>query len=136
MSKAIKLRTDGHIEIIDVPQQRSLLDWFYLQLGCGSIENVYPRGLKEPYMMVVDEEGLLKDQPIINFLGSYLYETQKHGHPIVGTVLVMQRVMTWDGPDIGGIPEEEAMALAVSIGQKLPVAIQTIKKKMGDQIKS
>lgn len=136
MSKAIKLRTDGHIEIIDVPQQKSLLNWCYIQLGCGMIENVYPRGLEDPYMMVVDEEGLLKDRPVINFLASYLYGTQKHGHPIVGTVLVMQRVLTYDGPDIGGIPEEEAMALAVRIGQKLPVAIQTIKKKMGDQIKS
>ena len=136
MAKAIKLRTDGHIEIIDVPQQRGLLDWFYLQIGTNCIENVYPRGLEEPYMMVVDEEGLLKDRPVINFLASWLYETQKHGHPIVGTVLVMQRVMTWDGPDIGGIPEEEAMKLAVTIGQKLPIAIPTIKKKMGDQIKA
>ena len=136
MAKAIKLRTDGHIDIIDVPQQRSLLDWFYLQIGTNIIENVYPRGLEEPYMMVMDEEALLRDHPTINFLGSYLYETQKHGHPICGTVLVMQRVMTWDGPDIGGIPEEKALPLAVSIGQKLPVAIQTIKKKMGDQIKS
>lgn len=136
MSKAIKLRTDGHIEILDVPRQRSLLDWFYLQIGTNIIENVYPRGLEEPYMMVMDEEALLKDRPVINFLASWLYETQKHGHPICGTVLVMQRVMTWDGPDIGGIPDEEAMKLAVSIGQKLPMAIQAIKKKMGDQIKA
>lgn len=59
MAKAIKLRTDGHIDIIDVPQQRSLLDWFYLQIGTNIIENVYPRGLEEPYMMVMDEEALL-----------------------------------------------------------------------------
>lgn len=135
MPKAIKLRTDGHIEIIDVPQKKSLLDWFYIQLQCGMIENVYPRGLEDPYMMVVDEEALLKDCPVINYLASWLYETQKHGHPICGTVLVMQRVLTHDGPDIGGIPEEEAMNLAVNIGQKLPIAIQTIRKKMGDQIK-
>lgn len=134
MAKAIKLRTDGHIEIIDVPQQRRLLDWLYLQIRCDTVETVYPRGLQEPYMMVMDEEALLKDHPIINFLGSWLYETQKHGHPICGTVLVMQRVMTWDGPDIGGIPEEEARKLADSIGQKLPVAIQTIRKKLGDRI--
>jgi hypothetical protein len=134
MAKAIKLRTDGHIEIIDVPQQRRLLDWLYLQIRCDTVETVYPRGLQEPYMMVMDEEALLKDHPVINFLGSWLYETQMHGHPICGTVLVMQRVLTWDGPDIGGIPEEEARKLADSIGQKLPVAIQTIKKKLGDQI--
>ena len=135
MAKAIKLHTDGRVEIIDVPQQKSLLDWFYLQLGCGMIENVYPRGLEDPYMMVVDEEGLLKDSPVINYLGSYLYETQEHGHPIVGTVLVMQRVWTYDGPDIGGIPEKEAQKLARTIGQKLPFAIQAINKKMGDRIK-
>ena len=135
MAKAIKLRTDGHVDIIDVPQQRSLLSWFYTQIGCSCIENVYPRGLQEPYMMVVDEEGLLKDDPVINFLGSYLYETQEHGHPIVGTALVMQRVLTYDGPDIGGIPDQEAQKLAFAIGQKLPFAIQAINKKMGDRIR-
>ena len=135
MAKAIKLYTNGTIDIIDVPQQRSLLNWFYLQIKCSTIETVYPRGLEEPYMLVMDEEVLLKDRPVINYLASWLYETQKHGHPICGTVLVMQRVWTYDGPDIGGIPEDEAVKLAVSIGQKLPIAIQTIRKKMGDQIK-
>ncbi len=134
MAKAIKLRTDGHVEIIDVPQQGRLLDWLYLQIGTDIVETVYPRGLEEPYMMVMDEEALLRDRPVINFLGSWLYETQEHGHPICGSVLVMQRVMTWDGPDIGDIPEDEAWKLADSIGQKLPIAIQTIRKKLGDQI--
>ena len=135
MTKAIKLYTDNRAEIIDVPDQKSLLSWFYKQIKCSCIENVYPRGLEDPYMMVMDEEALLKDNPTINFLASWLYQTQNHGHPICGTVLIMQRIMTWDGPDIGGIPEEEAIMLAFKIGKKLPVAIQSIKKKIGDQIK-
>ncbi len=135
MSKAIKLCTDGHIDIVEVSRQRSLLSWLYREIGCDCIENVYPRGLKDPYMMVIDGEGLLKDSPVINYLGSYLYETQKHGSPIVGTVLVMQKVWTSSGPDIGGIPDEDAHILANTLGQKLPFAIQAINKKLGNQIK-
>lgn len=136
MPKAIKLRTDGHIEIIDVPQKKSLLDWFYIQLQCGMIENVYPRGLEDPYMMVVDEEALLKDCPVINYLASWLYQTQEHGHPICGTVLVMQREWSPDGYNVVGIPENQVMELWTSFIRQMPDAIDMIRKKMGDQLKS
>ena len=136
MEKAIKLRMDGNFEIIDVPKQKSLLDWLYQQIGCDCIETVYPRGLEEPYMMVMDGEVLLKDAPVINFMASWLYETQKHGHPICGTVLVMQRKWSPDGYSIVGIPEDEATQKVMDFAMMLPVAIEMIRKKMGDQLKS
>ena len=134
MAKAIKLYTDGHIAVVDVPADKSLLDWFYEQIGCSCIENVYPRGLKDPYMLVMDEEALLKDSPVINYMASWLYETHKHGHPICGTVLVMQRVMTSEGPDIGEIPEKEASELAVVLALQTPGAVIEVRKRMGERI--
>ena len=136
MAKAIKLYTNGTIDIIDVPQQRRLLDWFYQQIGCDCIETVYPRGLEEPYMMVMDGEALLKDEPVINFIASWLYETQKHGHPICGAVLILRKEWGFDGYDIVGIPEDEAAQMVMGFAAALPEAVLSIQKKMGDQLKS
>lgn len=135
MSYAIKLHTNGAFDIIEVPNQKSLLDWFYQQIECDCIETVYPRGLEEPYMMVMDGEALLKDEPVINFMASWLYQTQEHGHPICGTVLVMQREWSPDGYNVGGIPENQVMELLASFIRQMPDAIDMIRKKMGDQLK-
>ena len=87
MAKAVKLLTTGQVELVELPGSGSLLNWLYNQIGCTCIENVYPRGLKSPYLMVVDGEFLVKGVPYINFVGSWLYETHKHGQPICGTVM-------------------------------------------------
>lgn len=134
MNKAIKLNTNGSMEIVDVPEQ-NFLEWCHRQIDTDLIENIYPRGLSKPYMLVADEEALLKDQPVINFLASWLYETQNHGHPICGTVLVMQQVINEHGFDTDGIPADKAMELAVSIANMLPTAVRAIKEKLGNQIK-
>lgn len=72
----------------------------------GSIELVYPRGLAAPFCMVVNEEGLLRGFGI-NRVGSYFYETHKHGSPIVGDVVFMKTDMTEESPDIVGLNEED-----------------------------
>ena len=110
MKFAVKLNVNGTADIIEVPDKKEWT-WFSQQIGCDYFENVYPRGLKEPYMMIVDEEGLFKDRPVVNFFASWLYETHKHGHPIVGDALIMKQVMTEDGPDVGGLEKNEAEIL-------------------------
>ena len=61
--------------------------------GCDIVETVHCRGLAsvsgmENVVLLCDEEFLLRDHPAeINLLGSVLYGTQYHGHPILGTVL-------------------------------------------------
>lgn len=71
----------------------------------GYIEIVRPTGLERPLVMIVNEEGLIKELPF-NILGSMLYGTQYHGSPILGDIVIMQEVFTSGGPDITGIPEE------------------------------
>lgn len=134
--KAIRIMTDGNIEIIDAPEwyDPDRLAWFAGQIGCEWIENVYPEGLNKPYMMVVDEEALLKDRPVINFLASWLYKTQEHGHPICGNALVMKTDFTDEGPDVVGLEEWEANQLADIFRNQLPIAVTSIRKAMGKRI--
>lgn len=89
-------------------------DPLHLSLGRavgGYIEHVKPRGLKAPYCMIINEEGLLMDLPV-NCAASILYETPKHGCPIVGTVVIMKDGYRSGEPDIVGLePDEEAELL-------------------------
>ena len=73
----------------------------------GTIEVVHPMGLDEPYVMIVDDEGLIKKYGV-NVIGSMLYGTPIHGHPIVGDVVIMKTGWTPEGPDIVGLDREEA----------------------------
>lgn len=59
----------------------------------GGIEIVRPERLGHPYCMIVNECFLLKDLPI-NRVGSYLYATDKHGHPICGNIIIMKEQVT------------------------------------------
>ena len=53
----------------------------------GWIEVVHPKLLPAPYCMIVNEEGLLLGLPV-NLLGSILYESFRHGNPIVGNMVI------------------------------------------------
>lgn len=77
----------------------------------GWIEIVHPTGLKHPYCMVVDEEGLLKTRPI-NAFGSYLYGTAKHGYPIVGDIVILKDGYRNGEPDIVGLDDVDLAKVA------------------------
>ena len=55
---------------------------------------------------LVDEDGLSKKLPI-NAIGSYLYKTELHGYPIVGTILGVGEYWGIDGPDISGLSDQQ-----------------------------
>lgn len=76
----------------------------------GYYEHVCPRRLNRPYCMMVNEEGLLNALPL-NVLGSYLYETDRHGAPIVGDIIILKEGHYHGEPDIVGLTEEEAKRL-------------------------
>ena len=76
----------------------------------GWIEIVRPGGLKSPYVMVVNEEGLIKELPI-NIAGSILYGTPAHGSPIVGNIVIMKEGWTDEGKDLLGLSDEEVITL-------------------------
>lgn len=85
----------------------------YMSIGeevGGWIEVVHPRGLEYPLCFVANEEGLLRGLPV-NPIGSLWYGTLEHGHPIVGTIVVMKEGETEDGPDIAGLSDKEIAEL-------------------------
>jgi hypothetical protein len=113
----VKATTQGIVSIVDVSKNPG--DFLYAKLaheiGGSLVERVSPMGLKKPYCMFVDEEGLLKENPVVNPLASYLYGSHIHGHPIVGDVLFGKNIMTDDGPDVGGLTEIEAMKVKTTM---------------------
>ena len=52
--------------------------------------------------MLVDEEGYYHDLPV-NFIASWLYETDKHGYPILGDVLIIGEYLDSDGIAFSGL---------------------------------
>lgn len=68
----------------------------------GWIEVVQVRRLPERYLMLVNEEGLLLNLPE-NPIAGWLYA----GGYIAGPAVILQRVWTDDGPDIGLLSEED-----------------------------
>lgn len=68
----------------------------------GLIEIVKPRRLGYPYVMIVNEEFLLLQLPY-NPVGSWLYCTDEHGHPICGNILILKE----EGENLTSIDPEE-----------------------------
>lgn len=97
--KGILITTDGKVSVEEYD------DPLYKTVGeavGGYIEVVHPRGLRRPYLMIVNEDGLNLGLPV-NTIGSLLYGTQEHGHPIVGNAVVMKEGKRLGEPDIVGI---------------------------------
>ena len=76
-------------------------------------------------MMLVDEEGLLKSSEA-NILGSWLYETDKHGYPIVGNVLFVGTEYKNMGIDICGVPEDVAESLKEEFEERIAKGERTL----------
>ncbi len=76
----------------------------------GYIEIVKPVGLKQPFVMVVNADGIPLHMDV-NALGSLLYGTLTHGHPIVGDIVIMQLgTVNWE-PDLVGLEDQQAAEL-------------------------
>ena len=120
--KMIFLSKEGEIRPMEYPsgnhheQRREICT----EIGCDLFEVVRPKRLYEELgmicgqysnqgesvAMIVDEEGLLKDGVSINTIASWLYETDKHGNPIVGNVIFVGERETNDGIEFCGIERE------------------------------
>ena len=87
MGKTIKITTDNKLSVIDM----DFNDFRDLQRAVGGhFECVRTQRMFEyfghPVMMIVDEEGILKNLPT-NRCGSWMYGTDKHGHRIAGDIV-------------------------------------------------
>ena len=142
MGKLIRVSTDLQVTIHDYPEGS-----YQMQNGvlckligddCDLYETVKPRRLyskvkigKEmakrdhQIVMLVDEEGLLKSSEA-NILGSWLYETDKHGYPIVGNVLFVGTEYKNMGIDLCGVPEDVAESLKEEFEERIAKGERTL----------
>ena len=122
--KIIRISTDNDISVHDFPegsyseQNRILRE--LIGPRCELYEHVMPKRLYTELgaskkvgskkgscvSMLVDEEALYHDLDD-NLIGSYLYETDKHGCAIVGNILFVGETWGRDGIDFCGIAEEQ-----------------------------
>ncbi len=108
--KGIVINTDNTVEVRDFGEP------LYKTVGeavGGCIEIIHPMGLAKPLVMIINDEGLLRELPM-NMVGSLLYGTHTHGHPIAGNIVIMKTGCTCDGPDIVGLTDEEIAQLSAS----------------------
>lgn len=112
-------------EIVEKQASDNVLSFCYREIECELIDVPPSELLKEPYIMIADDEGLLKDKPYINIVGSYFYGAHKHGQPLVGNVLIMK--MGED--DIRWLTFEEAEEIMGIISEELVPAINKAIEK-------
>lgn len=124
----VLLKTDGSTEVKNI--QNTEYSTLAKLIGCDWIEIVRPvgnDGRKKNFVLIVDEEGLLKSESHWNPLASYMYGFTRHGSPIVGDALIMREIYSDEGPELAGYTESEArdwdnvlddMILDVLIGHK------------------
>lgn len=104
--KTVKVTTDNKVSLIDV----DFSDFKSIQQAIGGHFETVRTQLMVDYfndlsvIMLVDEEGLIKDLPV-NALGCALYGTPQHGYPIVGD-LIFARIA---GEDIIAPDDPEAL---------------------------
>lgn len=134
--KLIKISTDLEMTVHEFPtgsyeQQNKFLREL-IGNNCDIYEHVMPRRLytdlhmkghptKVPgqcVSMLIDEEGKLKEN-VPNLIGSYLYETDKHGCPILGNVLFVGEEWGGDGIVFCGIEDSVFKQLELQLNNMI-----------------
>ena len=80
----------------------------------GWFEIVHPMLLRAPYIMLVNEEGLLHNLPL-NFCGSVLYGAHKNGQRIVGNIVILKEGFVDGEPDVVGLNDDELLKIGNEI---------------------
>ena len=129
---AVKLGTQLDITIIGKKPEQSFLDFCYENIGCQCVEKVNARYLKEPFVLMIDGEGRLKDKSAINFIASYLYGTHEHRTPIVGDAIVV--ILDRQRHDLFCLNIEQAWQVADSMNKIAMLAFKKVRSALGDMI--
>lgn len=87
MAEFVKVDTAFNITVIPCEDESKLLDVCYEAIGnkCDIIELVYKTLMQSPYVAIVDEESLLKDNEL-NMLASTLCSRNILGNILIGKV--------------------------------------------------
>lgn len=117
----IRIKTDGTSERLDVP---NTLTGLGSAISARMVETVRIDsyfGVPRNIVMVVDEEGLLKESPVCNPVGSHLYATPLHGHPIMGDILLASMNNVGDFVSFDPAELEKTLAFILRVSDYLEV---------------
>ena len=124
--KAVLIRVNGFVTVEDFPYEEKL-QWYYKKIGCDCIDIVKPYGIEtvvdmyglkaymDKFCLIVDDEGMLKDNPKVNPIASLLYGADDHGQVLFGDVLVAKDEETEDGIETVGLDDSEVMLLKAAM---------------------
>lgn len=103
----VLIRPDGLIETkeFDV-QTEDVNDVIHAALDGSFYEIVRIRNIGNKYIMLVDDEGVLKHLRL-NPVASELYGIRIHGCPIVGNAVIMREDLVDGEPDIVGLTDDD-----------------------------
>lgn len=110
MKNYVKLNANGFVNIVALDEEDKLRAW-YKAIDCDLVDIIEGANLPEPYVLICDDEALLKEKPILNPVASLLYGTREHGQPLCGNVLIGKDTMTDEGIETNGYDMEEAMGI-------------------------
>lgn len=105
MRKAIVLQEAAWMSIVDFEEG---LDFYYKNLDCDLIDIVRPHALLKKsrkfknFILIVDDEGLLKANPKVNVFASIAY-----GSTVCGKVMVAKEEYTDDDIITVGLTEDD-----------------------------
>lgn len=116
--KGIVITTDKKVYTADFKNFMAIAP----AMGWEMTEHVKAWGLPDPYCLLIDEEGLLKEHPEMNDIASIWYGYLVHGNPIVGTVVIMKDEITNAGPYIVGLSDSEVDRLTDMLTHTWPVS--------------
>lgn len=107
--KYIKITTTNKVDVLEIDSDE-LLKGFYSAIDCSSVAlisvRIFPH--KPPYLLVVDEEGKVKDPPKQpNEVATMLFK----GAVIVGDVIIGKSGLRNGEPDIVGLDSYEVESL-------------------------
>ena len=108
-----------------------LLDWLYKQIGCRIVQMVQiPADVfgRDDIILMVDEEGLLKEDPHGNLVASVLC-----GQTIVGNAVLLRVGETEDG-DLDWMGLKDWDEAAEICGQTYVTVVTTVERLKGGKV--
>lgn len=127
-SFAVLLTETQEVKLLSCNPEKEIFDIVREVIGCEWIELVKPEALSHDDMvMLIDEEGKLKDKCYVNCIASHLYGSEHHGDSIVGNAVIAKV----SDEDLELMTEAEAKQLVASLEESRAESIEKVSKAFG-----
>ena len=113
--KALLITDNMEFKTVELPERKYMFQRMAAAIGCERVEFTNPKRLKDEFCMVCDESALLKENPRLNLIATYLCKMDGNTEGIFGNVLIMADKSTPDGIETIGLTERELETVKIMI---------------------